>query len=221
MVFLSRYVNDYNVIYPLVVIPMSDLLLCYIFSKKARWFQLHALTNLIIVNIIKNDVYNLTVYPFQTINILDNYYELYYIIVLHLYHFVFFNNTLMDYFHHSVFVLFGCIPVYYYYNYNIIRLATFTGCGLPGFIEYSLLTLVKHEKIKSLTQKKIMSKIYNYFRYPFGIFTISYIYIYSGLTQQNLLTTLYTMMIIYLNGAFYNKLTIENAIWHELSIRKK
>ena len=39
MVFLSRYVNDYNVIYPLVVIPMSDLLLCYIFSKKLDGFN--------------------------------------------------------------------------------------------------------------------------------------------------------------------------------------
>ena len=163
--------------------------------------------------------YNLIVYPFQTINILDDYLELNFIIVLHLYHFLFFKNTLMDYLHHTVFVLFGCVPIYYFYNYNIVGLATFTGCGLPGFIEYSLLTLVKNNKIKSLTQKKIMSKVYNYFRYPFGIFALSYIYIYSILTQQNLFITLYTMLIIYLNGSFYNKLTIENTIWHELSIR--
>ena len=60
----------------------------------------------------------------------------------------------MDYFHHILFVLFGTIPIYYYYNLNLIRLITFVGCGLPGAIEYFTLSLVKHNIIASLNPEK-------------------------------------------------------------------
>ncbi len=213
---------NYNLIKPVVYIPLYDLCLCILFTKKARWFQLHSLTNLIIVNIIKNDVYNLVTRQQESIQILDDYEELYYIIVLHLYHMLFFKNTLMDYFHHIVFVLFGTIPIYYYYNINLIRLASFVGCGLPGVIEYFTLSLVKHNKISSLNQKILISNIYNYFRYPLGIYACSSIIIYyqQGYTPNiDIYTLIYTVFMIFFNGAYFNKLTIENKTWHSLSIR--
>ncbi len=213
---------NYNLIKPIVYIPLSDVILCILFTKKARWFQLHCFTNIIIVDIIKHDVYNLITKQQDSIKFLEDYEELYYIIVLHLYHMLFFKNTLMDYFHHIVFVLFGTIPIYYYYNINLIRLASFVGCGLPGVIEYFTLSLVKHNKISSLNQKKLMCNIYNYFRYPLGSYACSSIIIYyqQGYTPSiNLCTLVYTVFMIFFNGAYFNKLTIENKTWHSISIR--
>lgn len=203
---------------PVVKITTADMLLCSLFGKKARWFQLHCFINLMICNIIKYDIYNLLYSPLDVYK-LDKYDELYYIFYLHVYHMMFFKNTLMDYFHHVVFVIFGTIPIYYYYNYNVIRLATLSGCGIPGAIEYFTLSLVKHEKIQSLTQKTIMVNVYNYFRYPFSIFAASNIY-YShmiGLTNKvdNKLI-FYTIFMITFNSGFFNKLTIENRIQHYL-----
>lgn len=212
---------NYNLIKPIIYIPLYDLALCILFTKKARWFQLHSFTNMIIFNIIKNDVYNLMINPTKNIVILEDYEELYYIMVLHLYHMLFFKNSLMDYFHHIVFVLFGTLPIYYYYNVNLIRLATFVGCGLPGVVEYFTLSLVKHNKISSLNQKILMSNIYNYFRYPFGVYACSSILLHHQLGYTNIdeFTLFYTIFMILFNGAYFNKLTIENKTWHSLSIK--
>ncbi len=213
---------NYNLIKPVIYIPLIDVILCNLFTKKARWVQLHSYVNLLIVNIIKDDVYILITNPVDNIKILEDCEELYYIIVLHLYHILFFENSLMDYFHHIVFVLFGIVPIYYYYNVNLIRLATFVGCGLPGGIEYFTLSLVKHNKITSLNQKILMSNIYNYFRYPFGIYTSSIILLYHQLgfiRNISKFTLFYTIFMIFFNGAYFNKLTIENKTWHSLSTR--
>ena len=214
------FIHNYGLV-PIIVIPTLDKILCKIFTDKARWFQLHSVVNMIIVGYIKDDVYRLLVSPLD-IKRIDECEELYYILYLHLYHSLFFKNSMMDYFHHIVFVLFGTLPVYYYYNVNIIRLATFVGCGLPGAIEYCTLSLVKNNKITSLTQKTIMSNIYNYFRYPFGVYVCSYIYLVHiiGFTSWlNDFTVYYTIFMIFFNGSYFNKLTIENATWHRLSIR--
>ena len=206
---------------PIINITTVDILLCYFFTKKARWFQLHCFINLLICNIIKDDVYNLLYNPLDVYR-LHKHDELYYIFYLHVYHMIFFKNTLMDYFHHLVFVLFGTIPIYYYYNFNLIRLATLSGCGMPGVIEYFTLSLVKHEKITPLTQKSIMVYVYNYFRYPFSLFAATNIY-YShmiGLTNiVNNKVVFYTIFMITFNSGFFNKLTIENRIQHYLSIK--
>lgn len=210
-----------SLITPLIRIPLLDIFLCIIFTKKARWFQLHCIINLLIVNIIKDDILSIIQNP-TSINKLEYPEELYYILYLHLYHMIFFKNTIMDYFHHIVFVLFGTLPIYYFYNINLIRFASFTGCGLPGVIEYFTLTLVKHEKMKSLTQKTIMVYVYNYFRYPVSIFSASLIYYNHiiGLTKNisNFWVSYIIFMIVF-NSAYFNKLTIENRTWHYLSIK--
>tara|TARA_Y100000591_G_C21845193_1_gene708287 strand:- start:2486 stop:3136 length:651 start_codon:yes stop_codon:yes gene_type:complete len=206
---------------PLFVIPASDFILCKLFSKNARWAQLHSFINIIIVYIIKDDVYGLITNPLSNIKIIKDPLELEYIIYLHIYHFIFFKNSFIDYFHHIVFVLLGCYPIYKYYNYNIIRLATFSGCGLPGVIEYFTLSLVKNNKLYSLTQKNIMSNIYNYFRYPFSIYACSNILIFNNINlvivNKNIL--IYIVFLTYFNSSYFNKLIIENCLWHKLSIR--
>jgi len=198
----------------IILIPSIDLLLCLILGTKARWFQLHCVVNGIIVYYIKDDVYNLLLYP-DKIRTLNNPEELYYICVLHLYHFLFFKNSRMDYFHHFVFVLCGALPTYYFYNKNVIRLATLSGCGIPGMIEYFSLVLVKHDVMFVLKQKKLMSYVYNYLRYPLSVFSCSIIYynhILNKTSDVSGITIFYVIAISFFNSAFFNKLTLENSI---------
>ena len=209
----------YSTYSPIFIIPLLDGILCFFFSKKARWFQLHCIVNLIVLSIINKDVYYLIIDPLNNIYKLTNPLEVNYVVYLHLYHFLFFKNSYMDYFHHILFVLFGAIPIYYYYNLNLIRLITFVGCGLPGVIEYFTLSLAKHNIITSLNQKKLISYVYNYFRFPVGIYGASVIYIYHNrynYIQISNNVVFYVILLIYLNSAIFNKLVIENYIQHSL-----
>jgi hypothetical protein len=207
-----------DIIIPLISIPFIDFLLCIIIDTKARWFQLHAAVNTIIVYIISNDIYLLYTDPLHNIRDVESKMECNFIIFLHIYHYFIFKNTVMDNFHHFIFIGCGGIPLFYYYNSNLTRLTSFAVCGLPGAIEYFTLTLVKHNKMKSLTQKQFNSYLYNYFRYPITIYGITIIYIAhtQNLTSETpSIVIYYIIFLVFMNGSFYNKLTIENAIYKQ------
>ena len=213
-------INNINdIIIPVITIPGIDYLLCYIFGNKARWFQLHSAINAIIVYIIYQDVYNLFIDPIQNVRILNSKIDCNFIILIHLYHIIAFTKiTAMDIFHHTAFVAFGAVPIFYLENSNLLRLGCFPICGLPGTIEYFTLSLVKHNKLSSLLQKRLNSYLYNYIRYPLSIYAIVIIYITyltNPLIYNKPLFILYTILIIFSNGAYYNKLTVENYIGHK------
>ena len=105
------------------------------------------------------------------------------------------------------------------YNNNLMRLSIFASCGLTGIIEYFTLALVKHKKLNILTQKKLNAYMYNYLRYPLSIYSIiaAYmVYIHNPFIIDNVWIFIYINLIIFLNGSFYNKLTIENYIKYKL-----
>ena len=84
------------------LIEVLRFIFVFLFTRKARWFQLHCLINLLILRVIIQDVYDILLDP-KNIKTIENPKELYYITILS-YAFLIFKNTLMDYFHHSVFV---------------------------------------------------------------------------------------------------------------------
>ena len=216
---LTYYISISDIIIPLISIPALDFMLCILFGIQTRWFQLHSVVNGIIVCIVYQDVISLYINPIANNGIMNSKLDCYYIIFLHIYHlFISSNLTFMDYFHHGLFIGGGCIPAFLFFNSNLVRLASFAGCGLTGCVEYFTLALVKHNKLKSLTQKKISSYMYNYVRYPLSLYSIMAIYIvYLYDTPQNInpYLLIYVNLIIFFNGAFYNKLTIENYIEHK------
>ena len=202
---------------PLIIIPTMDFILCMIFGIKTRWFQLHSAINMIIVCIIWDDVTKLFSNPLANIQLSYSKIDSFFILLLHTYHFFIVKRfTVMDYFHHIVFVGCGLVPAIFYYNSNLVRLGWLSTCGLPGAIEYFTLSLVKHNKLHSLKQKRIISYIYNYIRYPITIYcpTLTYIaYRHGLLRENNVYLLVYTNFLLFMNGAFYNKLTIENYIY--------
>jgi hypothetical protein len=203
----------------IITIPIIDLVLCQIFGTKSRWFQLHSVVNGIIMFIILDDVVNIFSNPM--VNIKDNNSKIdsFFIMILHIYHlFIVKQITLMDYFHHILFIGFGVIPSMIYYNNNLIRLAWLPTCGITGCIEYFTLSLVKHGKLESIKQKRINSYIYNYIRYPCTIIGPSFVYVMyknNFLHVTNIFILIYFNCVLFFNGAFYNKITIENYILHK------
>ena len=204
---------------PVLSIPTIDLLLCKFFGTRSRWFQLHSVINGIIVYIILDDVILLFINPLENITPIISQMDSYFIMILHIYHlFIVKQISFMDYFHHILFVGMGVMPSLILYNTNMIRLAWFPTCGLPGCIEYFTLSLVKHDKLDPLTQKRINSYIYNYLRYPITVYgpTVTYIaYKQNLLYNTNAFIIVYFNLILFFNGAFYNKVSIENYILHK------
>jgi len=204
---------------PIIVIPGIDFLLCKMFGKKTRWFQLHSAINGIIVSIIWEDIVNIFTDPLQSIEVTKSNIDTYFILFLHIYHFFIVNDlTIMDYFHHILFVGCGLLPTLLIKTNNIIRLAWLSTCGLPGCIEYFTLSLVKHNKMCYIRQKNIISHVYNYIRYPITIYcpTVTYIaYCENKLIDYNVCIIVYINLMLFFNGAFYNKLTVENYILHK------
>lgn len=216
-----------DLIIPVVTVPSIDFILYLMFGNKSRWFQLHCAINGIIVYILWQDVFEILCNPLISIKTLNTQIDSYFIIVLHVYHLIMFKQiTFMDYFHHILFIGTGVIPALLLYNINLIKIAWFTSCGLPGFIEYLSLSLVKHNKITSLTQKRVIAYVYNYIRFPIAVYcpTITYI-IYKNhnylqldsdiINDLNGYLIIYFNLLLFFNGAFYNKITIENYIVHK------
>lgn len=216
-IIVSKVSSD--LIIPFLIVPFSDIVLCAMFGTKSRWFQLHSLINGIIVYIIWNDVWNFFNNPISNISTVNSKMDSYFIMMLHIYHaFIAKHMSFMDYFHHILFVGMGVIPAIILFNSNIVRLAWFPACGLPGCIEYFLLSLVKHNLLNPLTQKRLSVYIYNYIRYPLTIYCPSLTYIaYKNnlLKEINVYLVIYVNLILFFNGVFYNNITIENYISHK------
>ena len=205
---IITYFSLPEILIPLVSIPCIDIILSATIGTRARWFQLHSMINFIIVYIISGDVYLLYTDPLNNIRTLESKIDCNFIVLLHIYHYFVFKNTRMDYFHHFIFVGCGCVPIFYCYSSNLIRLTTFSGCGLPGAIEYLTLTLVKNNKLNSLKQKRFNSHLYNYFRYPTTIYSITVIYIsyLQDLTQViHPIIIYYIMLLVFINGSLDRK----------------
>ena len=79
-----------NILTNLFNLNIVDSLLCKIIGKKARWFQLHAITNAYVVYQTKDDLYNLLTAPIHTIGQYADRGPVLLIISLHVYHMIYF-----------------------------------------------------------------------------------------------------------------------------------
>ena len=120
----------------------------------------------------------------------------------------------IDYFHHILFVGLGVLPDMFLIKYNQKYLAYIVASGVPGFFEYSSLTLYKNNLLTLKQQKQFNSILYNFDRLPFCCFAIAMnynAYLY-GFIKDDLLITLYVNMLLYLNGTIFNVLTVASYI---------
>lgn len=205
----------------LSTIPFFDFLLTKIIGKKARWFQLHAIINIIISIIIGKQTIKLLLSPsIPLLEYSDNdVMALQLVIGLHSYHIFIETLTLIELWRHICFVVFGVLPILFIYNNEITSVYLFAVCGLPGAIEYTLLTMVKNKQMTSLQQKNINSWINNYIRCPISLYAASLSHINSIHTGNYNLLDLYIIFLVFFNGTFFNKMAIEIHMWHRCSIQ--
>ena len=204
----------YNIGEVLCVIPFTDFVLIKLFGSTARWFQLHSAINFLISYLIWEDIYSFIFYPLYAIKVNTDFKVVYYIIYLHSYHFFIKKLQLIELIHHVLFVFMGVLPCIFFWNYNIINLWILSGCGLPGAIEYFMLSLVKKDMLSCKRQKYISANINNYMRLPIAMYGLSLTYIayMEKIIYCNSIFLIYICILIYTNGTFFNKVAIENYI---------
>lgn len=197
----------YNFIY------LLDYFLCKYYTDKARWFQLHSMANLFVCIFCISDIISIFYDVNQSAMPLTDYIGGSFALQVHLYHTLNFPLTTMDKYHHisSVFL---CFPPSMIFNKKILSLFYFIGTGLPGGIDYLLLTLVKNGKLDYLKEKKYNSYINAYIRMPGGAIC-SFLTFSASLNNDILLERLcgyFLSFIVFTNTAFFGKLAIENYV---------
>ena len=211
----SFFIFDNEILLSFLIIFLSDKILCKFIGKKARYYQLHTFINLLITFRIFTDIKNFFIDPINAYRLIDNNLDSYLIISLHFYHILIANSlNFIEIIHHLIFVAFGVVPVIFYINSNQIYLGYIACAGLPGVIEYSLLTLLKNNKISLYTQKYCTAYLYNYFRYPlalYGCYLNLTLWRFNNiLKNDNLYISIYINILLFINGSVFNQLTLKS-----------
>jgi len=189
-------------------------------NTKEQWFQLHALINACIVYFSYNDVYDCLMDPTVSIQPCSNLFAGSFALMLHSYHSYAYQMTYMDKLHHGISV-FLSTPLCLLYQTKGISMYYFFGTGLPGGIDYFLLSLVKQKKLGSIKEKKINSYLNTFIRLP-GLAIASYL-IWKDAIQHPSKIIHYSnrllALLVFLNGTIFGKMAIEN--YKERSLENK
>jgi len=163
-------------------------------KKQSRWYFIHSIVNFIILSNTYKDVYNtftcsnpVTIKPSMDINVMNSL-----ITSLHVYHLFFYTNLrLDDYLHHIIMLT--------VFNISILQVqGSYPGTllffmnGLPGFIDYSLLSLTKYNLLSKKREKYINTFLNVYVRSPGILLTLGNLF--YNVENKN--------AMIFLNGFF-------------------
>ena len=149
----------------LVAIAGIDLFLRYATLKeykthsKARWFMLHSLVNFLVAGFSFHDIVMVLKAPIcSMLNPLQSWVPSYLAYSLHLYHFIAYTVVRMeDIVHHLLFVgTFGFVNCFDVLG-SIVNLLLLFMTGVPGGIDYAMLSLVKIDKFSRLEEKRLNS----------------------------------------------------------------
>jgi len=173
---------------------------------KGRWFQLHSLINIAVCYLTYDDMIVCFNNPNHSIKKLDNIFYLYIILVTHMYHCVAFKIRFEDWVHHITSVLIPT-PIFIIYPIKSISVGCFFTCGLPGAIDYMMLTLQKNDVIQKNIQKMMSTYLNTYIRVPGSIVSVYLLYKDSVILDSYLIKCL--ACIVYINACFYGKQSIE------------
>lgn len=210
----SYFINN-EIIISFLIIFLLDKILCKIFGKKGRYYQLHSVINTIITYRIFPDIKKFYINPINAYRFLDTNLDSYLIISLHIYHIIISKKlNVIELIHHLLFVMLGVVPVIFYINTNQIYLGYIACGGIPGIFEYGLLALHKNNFISLYNQKYYTTYLYNYFRYPlalYGCFLNFTLWKYNKiLNSDNIYLSIYINVLLFVNGSVFNQLTLKS-----------
>jgi len=180
-------------------------------TNKELWFQMHSIVNFIIVYLSYGDVYDCLVNPNYSIKPCSNLLAGSFALMLHVYHSYSYRLTHIDRLHHGISV-FLATPLCILYQTKGISMYYFFGTGLPGGIDYLLLSLVKQGKLGALNEKKINSYLNTFIRIP-GLVLTSYLIWKDSINNPSKILTYSNKLLsllVFLNGTIFGKMAIEN-----------
>lgn len=190
----------------------------YIVPLRARWYVLHTIMNFAIVVFSSIDLYTCFLYPslaFTTEWNSDIPFLIAYI--GHLYHlFIFKDLKKSDYVHHILMgPICGTFTIFYLRNPGA-NYIMFWMTGLPGGIDYLLLSLVKLNYVSRIIEKNINLVLQTWFRMPF-LLIIGGLY-YEQLFRENgpLPITIIAALLTLWNAIYYAQHTIHSYNKHIL-----
>ena len=162
-----------------------DNLMQYFSTNKGRWYKIHFVVNTYTFYHLCDKVTYLIIDPSNNYIMYDDNNNLSmdlmnYHLSLHIYHFLFFRNlNFWDYFHHIIFAFFGIIPGMLFVKSNQLYFQLITAGGLTGMIEYGSLTLVKHDFMSKITQKKLNLFLYFFSMIQMYLHIMNFCYSYD------------------------------------------
>ena len=181
-------------------------------NYKSRWFTLHAISNYIIAAMTFTDVLACIANPMVSsrpmmLEIAGNL-----ACTLHIYHCVFFKLRFEDWMHH-IFSCFIFMPTCVTFSSKGMSVFYFFCTGLPGAVDYTVLSLVKAGRMVKKRQKQIASSLNAYIRMPGGVFCAGLLFkdgLYMYSTNIAGLELIFLAVMIYVNSCFYGKQAMEN-----------
>ena len=186
-------------------------------NNNGRWFQLHAIINIIITLLTMNDVKDCILYPEKSNDIVPLQNSAFFALVMHIYHCLMFKIRYDDWIHHisSVFLT---TPIFITFPCKGTSFFTFIGTGLPGAIDYIGLSLYKNDIISKYKQKHITYFINSYIRMPGGAIC-SFLLFKDGMNKNGVydisydnlnIMKLILSMICFVNTSYYGVQSIQN-----------
>jgi hypothetical protein len=194
-------------------------------NKKRRWYFLHAIINTIICIFTFFDFIKVLLDPLGGFDGSRISLPLMTTISLHLFHILtcFKNLSIVDWMHHLISCLFVGIIGEVYVHGPIINYFLFFLCGLPGGVDYYLLTFNKYGLIERIKEKKINVYLNMWIRVPgvlFGCNTCYFYLLYNNRLKYNIYVSFLIIFLNLYNCIYFATLVVKNYGLHLEKITK-
>lgn len=145
-------------------------ILCHL---KARWYWLHAFSNMVVVVYSWNDLVRTAQEPSQALSGEYSWIPAYVIPAIHIYHLVAFPCTPADWVHHVLFAGVICpLGLFISQTGPVQNAVSFFICGLPGGLDYFMLAFVKCGWMSRMNEKFMNARINVWIRSPGLLFCV-------------------------------------------------
>eukprot|EP01062_Namystynia_karyoxenos_P003128 TRINITY_DN110_c0_g1_i1.p1 TRINITY_DN110_c0_g1~~TRINITY_DN110_c0_g1_i1.p1 ORF type:complete len:332 (+),score=35.62 TRINITY_DN110_c0_g1_i1:93-1088(+) len=188
-------------------------------SPSTRWFFAHFLTNGVVSYFAWEDVYNCftDVGTCGTTKWSGGTETVGIALGLHFYHICFFHLTAGDWLHHGMTAVLTTPPILVTHQARAVSLALFFMTGLPGGLDYFLLTMVKLGWLGSMVEKQAYVVISVWIRGPgvlsaafLGFSTIFHTPVSSTLPWWKWLGQFWNLLVTYWNAMYFMHSTLSD-----------
>lgn len=184
----------------------------FFIPKTGKWFILHTISNYFTTWYTAPVVYQFLQDPIKSLSVDPSYRPLNITMALHIYHILFFSNlTLIDWIHH----LLMCSIAGYSYFCKVglcTNFLIFFVNGLPGGLDYFMLSLVKYNKLSYIKEKELNSYINIWIRSPGIIVGAYHLYLVSlyGELNTNIIEILIILAAFIWNAQYFTYRVVAN-----------